>query len=105
MASSGRRASPGARWSRGRSRGHSARGRSAFSSSACARRIPGPRTELAYRSPYQLLVSVILSAQATDKSVNLATRPLFEIAGTPQAMVALGEQGLAAISARSAYGA
>ena len=51
--------------------------------------------ELVYRSPYQLLVSVILSAQATDKSVNLATRPLFEIAGTPQAMVALGEQGLA----------
>ena len=38
---------------------------------------------------------MILSAQATDKSVNLATKPLFEIAGTPQAMVALGEQGLA----------
>jgi endonuclease-3 len=55
---------------------------------------PRPDTELAYRSTYQLLVSVILSAQATDKSVNLATRPLFEIAGTPQAMVALGEQGL-----------
>ena len=56
---------------------------------------PRPDTELVYRSPYQLLVSVILSAQATDRSVNLATRPLFEVAGTPQAMVALGEQGLA----------
>ena len=56
---------------------------------------PKPDTELVYRSPYQLLVSVILSAQATDKSVNLATRPLFEVAGTPQAMVTLGEQGLA----------
>ena len=56
---------------------------------------PNPRSELVFRSPYQLLVSVILSAQATDKSVNLATKPLFEIAGTPQAIVALGEQGLA----------
>ncbi len=56
---------------------------------------PTPETELVYRSPYQLLVSVILSAQATDKSVNLATGPLFEVAGTPQAMVALGEPGLA----------
>jgi endonuclease-3 len=57
--------------------------------------MPVPRTELVYRSPYQLLVSVILSAQATDRSVNLATGPLFEAAGTPQAMVALGEAGLA----------
>ena len=56
---------------------------------------PRPRSELAYRSPYQLLISVILSAQATDKSVNLATAPLFEVAGTPQAMIALGEAGLA----------
>ncbi len=56
---------------------------------------PNPRSELVFRSPYQLLVSVILSAQATDRSVNLATKPLFEIAGTPAAIVALGEAGLA----------
>ena len=56
---------------------------------------PNPRSELVYRSPYQLLVSVILSAQATDRSVNLATKRLFEVAGTPEAIVALGEQGLA----------
>jgi endonuclease III len=56
---------------------------------------PAPRTELAYASPYQLLVAVILSAQATDKSVNRATRPLFEVAGTPEGMIALGEPGLA----------
>ncbi len=56
---------------------------------------PKPTTELDYQSPYQLLVSVILSAQATDKSVNLATGPLFRVAATPQSMVALGEPGLA----------
>lgn len=55
---------------------------------------PKPATELAYRSPYQLLVSVMLSAQATDRSVNLATAPLFRVAGTPQAMTELGESGL-----------
>jgi endonuclease-3 len=58
--------------------------------------IPAPRTELVYRSPYQLLVAVILSAQATDRSVNLATARLFEVAGTPRAIVALGERRLAA---------
>ena len=57
--------------------------------------MPEPATELTYGSTYQLLVSVILSAQATDKSVNLATGPLFRVAGTPAAMVALGEAGLA----------
>jgi endonuclease-3 len=57
---------------------------------------PRPATELAWQSPYQLLVSVILSAQATDRSVNLATGPLFRVAGTPAAMLALGERGLAA---------
>jgi endonuclease-3 len=57
--------------------------------------MPEPATELTYDSTYQLLVSVILSAQATDKSVNLATGPLFRVAGTPAAMVALGETGLA----------
>jgi endonuclease-3 len=56
---------------------------------------PSPRTELHYASPYQLLVSVILSAQATDRSVNLATGPLFRAAPTPQAIAALGEAGLA----------
>ncbi|GAB4166411.1 MAG: endonuclease III [Rhodocyclaceae bacterium] len=57
---------------------------------------PQPRSELEYGSPYQLLVAVILSAQSTDKGVNRATRELFPIAGTPQAMVALGEERLAA---------
>ena len=55
---------------------------------------PDPTTELAYRTPYELLVSVILSAQATDKSVNLATAELFKIADTPEKMVALGVDGL-----------
>ncbi len=57
---------------------------------------PSPRTELAYRTPYQLLVAVVLSAQATDKSVNLATARLFEVAGTPAQMVALDGAGLEA---------
>lgn len=56
---------------------------------------PQPKTELSYQSPYQLLVSVMLSAQATDRSVNLATRQLFRVAATPQAMIGLGEAGLA----------
>ena len=55
---------------------------------------PEPKSELEYASPYQLLVAVVLSAQATDRSVNLATRKLFPVAGTPQEMVALGEEGL-----------
>jgi len=56
---------------------------------------PEPATELHYRSPYELLVAVILSAQATDKGVNRATGPLFEEASTPAAIVALGEEKLA----------
>ena len=56
---------------------------------------PEPTTELEYGTPFQLLVAVILSAQATDKGVNLATRALFRDAPTPQAMAALGEAGLA----------
>jgi endonuclease-3 len=56
--------------------------------------IPAPQTELRYRSTYQLLVSVVLSAQATDKSVNEATRTLFREAGTPAKMVALGADGV-----------
>jgi endonuclease-3 len=55
---------------------------------------PHPTTELEYGSPYQLLVAVILSAQATDVGVNKATRGLFRAAGTPQAMLALGEAKL-----------
>ncbi|MDR2241046.1 MAG: endonuclease III [Zoogloeaceae bacterium] len=55
---------------------------------------PNPVTELAYHTPYQLLAAVILSAQATDKSVNLATRALFEAAGTPQKMARLSEAEL-----------
>jgi endonuclease III len=57
---------------------------------------PEPETELEYRDPYTLLVAVALSAQATDVSVNLATRKLFEIADTPEKMVALGEEGVKA---------
>ncbi len=57
---------------------------------------PNPATELEYRTPFELLAAVVLSAQATDRSVNLATRRLFEVAGTPQTMAALGEQGLIA---------
>jgi len=55
---------------------------------------PAPTTELEYRSPYELLVAVILSAQATDKSVNLATRALFKGVDTPQKIAALGVDGL-----------
>ncbi|WP_333840635.1 endonuclease III [Pelomicrobium sp.] len=56
---------------------------------------PNPTTELEYRTPFELLVAVILSAQATDKSVNLATRRLFRVASTPQEMLALGQERLA----------
>jgi endonuclease III len=52
---------------------------------------PSPTTELEYENPYTLLVAVVLSAQATDASVNIATRPLFERVKTPEQMVALGE--------------
>jgi endonuclease-3 len=56
---------------------------------------PEPRTELTYQSPFMLLVAVVLSAQATDVSVNKATPGLFAIADTPEKMVALGEAGVA----------
>jgi endonuclease-3 len=55
---------------------------------------PAPTTELTYQTPFELLISVILSAQATDKSVNLATAKLFPLANTPQKILALGETGL-----------
>jgi endonuclease-3 len=51
---------------------------------------PEPKTELEYGSPFQLLAAVLLSAQATDVSVNKATRPLFAVAGTPKAILDLG---------------
>ena len=55
---------------------------------------PSPRSELVFRSPYELLVAVVLSAQATDKSVNLATAELYRVADTPRRMLALGVEGL-----------
>jgi endonuclease-3 len=55
---------------------------------------PQPTTELVYSSPFELLIAVILSAQATDVSVNKATARLFPIANTPEAILALGEAGL-----------
>ena len=55
---------------------------------------PEPKTELVYRTPFELLVSVVLSAQATDKSVNLATAKLFPVANTPDQLVLLGEEKL-----------
>jgi endonuclease-3 len=59
-----------------------------------ARQNPEPRTELEYRTPFELLVAVILSAQATDVGVNKATARLFPVASTPAAILALGEAGL-----------
>jgi endonuclease III len=55
---------------------------------------PNPTTELNYRTPFELLVAVTLSAQATDRSVNKATAQLFPVANTPQAILELGEEGL-----------
>ncbi|MBD8635071.1 endonuclease III [Stenotrophomonas sp. 169] len=55
---------------------------------------PHPKTELEYSSPFELLVAVALSAQATDVGVNKATRRLFPVANTPQAILDLGEEGL-----------
>src|SRR5690606_38027725 len=61
-----------------------------------AARDPEPQGELEYRNPFTLLVAVVLSAQATDVGVNKATRALFEVADTPEKMLALGEDGLKA---------
>jgi len=55
---------------------------------------PNPETELEYSSPFELLIAVLLSAQATDISVNKGTKKLFKIANTPQALLALGEEGV-----------
>ncbi len=57
---------------------------------------PHPKTELEYQSSFELLIAVILSAQATDISVNLATRRLYKVANTPASMLDLGEDGLKA---------
>ena len=56
--------------------------------------LPEPTTELEYSTPFELLVAVVLSAQATDKGVNLATRELFKVANTPQAILKLGIERL-----------
>ncbi len=56
--------------------------------------IPEPKTELIYQSHFELLISVVLSAQATDKSVNKATEKLFAVANTPEKILELGEDGL-----------
>lgn len=56
--------------------------------------IPQPKTELVYSSHFELLISVVLSAQATDKSVNKATAKLFAVANTPEKILQLGEEGL-----------
>jgi len=56
--------------------------------------IPNPKTELQYSSPFELLIAVVLSAQATDKGVNKATAKLFPVANTPQAIIDLGLEGL-----------
>lgn len=55
---------------------------------------PSPKSELQYKTPFELLVAVVLSAQATDKSVNIATRELFKHANTPKAIHDLGVEGL-----------
>ena len=57
---------------------------------------PAPTTELHHQTPFELLVAVVLSAQATDKSVNLATATLFPLANTPEKLLSLGEEGLTA---------
>jgi endonuclease III len=59
-----------------------------------ARAMPEPKSELEHATPFELLVAVVLSAQATDKGVNLATRKLFPVANTPGAIAALGVEGL-----------
>jgi endonuclease-3 len=59
-----------------------------------AKAIPAPKSELEHTTPYELLVAVVLSAQATDKSVNLATARLFPVANTPEKIAALGVEGL-----------
>ena len=61
---------------------------------ALAKAMPDPKSELEHTTPFELLVAVVLSAQATDKGVNLATRELFKVANTPAKIAALGVEGL-----------
>lgn len=61
---------------------------------ALAAERPAPKSELQFRTPFELLVAVVLSAQATDKSVNEATAKLYPVASTPEAILALGVEGL-----------
>ncbi|MFZ3323549.1 MAG: endonuclease III [Usitatibacter sp.] len=61
-----------------------------------AKAMPDPKSELEHSTPYELLVAVVLSAQATDKGVNIATRKLFPVANTPAKIAALGIEGLEA---------
>src|SRR3546814_2575538 len=66
-----------------------------WSSDVCSSDLdPAPKTELEYSTPFELLVAVVLSAQATDVGVNKATRRLFPVANTPAGILALGEDGL-----------
>jgi endonuclease-3 len=55
---------------------------------------PEPRSELEFGTPFELLIAVILSAQATDRSVNVATRSLYPVANTPATLLALGVEGI-----------
>ena len=71
---------------------HAATRRAIFRRLAAAN--PEPKTELEHSSPFELLVAVMLSAHTTDKNVNAATRKLFPVAGTPEALLALGEEGV-----------
>ena len=64
---------------------------------------PNPTTELVYKTPFELLIAVVLSAQATDKSVNAATKILFQKANTPESIFSLGEIELKNILRVSAY--
>ena len=62
---------------------------------------PEPTTELLYNTPFELLVAVMLSAHTTDKSVNAATRKLFPVAHTPEALLNLGEDGIIEVPRRT----
>lgn len=87
-------AKPPARRARGRRRSPAERARIQALFERFEAAEADPRTELAYTSPYTLLAAVALSAQATDVSVNKATARLFAVADTPQAILALGEEGV-----------
>ncbi len=85
-----------ARGQAARARGRFTRARAADLYAALALDRPDPHTELEFVNPFTLLVAVALSAQATDVGVNRATRGLFAVADTPEKMLALGEEGVAA---------